>query len=66
MSTPDVLPDPAEPKPDLVPVSLMLDQDLLDWLDGLADGADRSRSYVLRSVLRPLMAEAAEKPKLVP
>lgn len=52
MSKPDLLPGPPEPKPEMVQTSINFDQATLEWLDGVAEQANRSRSDALREILR--------------
>ncbi len=52
MANPDAPSFLPEPRREVFATSLALDQDTVDWLDGLADRLNRSRSEVAREIFR--------------
>lgn len=61
MSKPGLLPTPAEPKPNTVPATISFDQDVLEWLDEVADGTGRTRSDALREILRAVREQESKR-----
>lgn len=45
--------------PELLACSLMLEYEQIEWLDGLAEEKRRSRSEIMRELLRGLMKKGA-------
>lgn len=53
---PEFLPEPKEP---VVSTSLALDEETIEWLDGIADQTKRSRSDVAREIFRNVRQASA-------
>lgn len=62
MAKTELVPGPAEPKEPLVPTTMALDQENLDWLDGISTRTKRSRSEVAREIFRNVREASGEKP----
>ena len=58
MPEPDLLPTPRE---SLIPTTVAMDRENLEWLDQVAEDAGRSRSDALREILRNVREQQARR-----